>query len=236
MKTSTIRYSTILEIALLLTGCASPLPVEKTQLEHSASCCDSYSSFHYQSLPIGKPVKSKLSSSSPVFDFPEGKSYFAAYVIAGSFSGGTVYVAGYGGGFSESDATWFYPAITVLDAAFRPIGYSDEGTPIHSGNYWHGETMIENRLLNVSGQAKYVIVHFPARARNGHIGGSLHQKNSVDVVKGKAVPGGGNEVTINVPLAPVGEFKIAVLSGEKTSPDDLPRNTFWYHITGLKPK
>ncbi len=147
-----------------------------------------------------------------------------------------MYVAGYGAGFAESDATWFYPAITVLNADFKPIGYSDEGVPIHSGNYWHGETMIENRLANVSEQAKYIIVHFPARARNGRIGGSLHQKDTVAVVNGKAVPGGARDLTIDIPLAPVGEFEIAALPQGQTSPDDLPRNTFWYHISGLVPR
>lgn len=231
-----MRNYSVLVISVVLTACASPVPREWIRLEHAASCCDGFASLHYQSLPVGELLKSELSASSAVFDFPEGKSYFAAYNISGSFTGGTVYVAGYGSGFAKSDASWFYPAVTVLNEEFLPIGYSDDGVPIHSGGYWHGETTIENRMHDVSERAKYVIVHFPARARNGRIGGSLDQANTVEVVSGNAVPGGARNVTIDIPLAPVGRFKIAVLPKGQSSPDDSPRSSFWYHISGLDPK
>ena len=91
-------------------------------------------------------------------------------------------------------------------------------------------------MRDVSERAKYVIVHFPARARNGRIGGSLDQANTVEVVSGHAVPGGARNVTIDIPLAPVGRFKIAVLPKGQSSPDDSPRSSFWYHISGLDPK
>ncbi len=111
----------------VLSGCSSePLvaPIEQNKdvfsssdvalsaLQQASVCCNSFSDFPYSDVKIGK-VYSPISKTSPVFNFKEGNSYFAAYRLPEHTGDIRITVA------SQVDKTVFYPRVIMLDSQFR---------------------------------------------------------------------------------------------------------------------
>lgn len=85
-----MRFLTSLFAALIMSACAtSPLdqtgtflpPVHEKQLVEGKICCASYAEFHFQKLEKNAESAFTLAPGSPIFQFPRGKSYFAAYEL-----------------------------------------------------------------------------------------------------------------------------------------------------------
>ncbi len=110
-----------------LIGCSSePLvaPVEQNKevfvaaelasssLKQAQVCCKSFDQLPYVDIKIGK-IFSTISKNNPVFEFPEGMSFFAAYRLPEHSGDIRIYAA------SQIDNTVLYPKIIMLDSQFR---------------------------------------------------------------------------------------------------------------------
>ena len=111
----------------VLVGCSSePLvaPVEQNKevfaaaelassaLQQAQVCCKSFDQLPYIDIKAGKTF-STISKNSPVFGFPEGISFFAAYRLPEHSGDIRIYAA------SQIDNTVLYPKIIMLDSQFR---------------------------------------------------------------------------------------------------------------------
>ena len=77
-------------VLVFLAGCSSGplsttgtfLPPEHNQkLAQAKSCCSSYREVQYAKLALGQETAAILSPESPVFDFSDGRSFFAAFEL-----------------------------------------------------------------------------------------------------------------------------------------------------------
>lgn len=81
-------------VLVLFSGCSSGSlnatgkflpPVHNEQLAKAKPCCISYSEIRYSKTNLGEEIKIEISPESQIFEFPDGKSYFAAYELPNSF-------------------------------------------------------------------------------------------------------------------------------------------------------
>lgn len=80
---------TTLLLATGLIGCSTPRDGAVTidqnieaSLSESSICCVSYKEFVWTQLDKSESIKFKVDSSSPIWDFPEGKSHFASFAFS----------------------------------------------------------------------------------------------------------------------------------------------------------
>lgn len=69
-------------IMLALAACASDQQMIAGDLEKATICCSSLSALPFSELGAGQSQNATLGPGYPVFDFPQGRSYLAAYRVA----------------------------------------------------------------------------------------------------------------------------------------------------------
>ncbi|MGL5975867.1 MAG: MalM family protein, partial [Aeromonas sobria] len=84
------------------------------QLGTATVCCSSLSELRYQPLAAEQKKVIAIDGSSPVFNFPEGKSYYAAFKLPTNSGDLKITVAGL------IDKTLFNPTVLLLDSQFKP--------------------------------------------------------------------------------------------------------------------
>ncbi|MCS3831612.1 maltose operon protein [Aeromonas veronii] len=84
------------------------------QLGSATVCCTSISELQYQPLAAEQKRVVAIDGSSPAFNFPEGKSYYAAFKLPTNSGDLKVTVAGL------IDKTLFNPTVLLLDSQFKP--------------------------------------------------------------------------------------------------------------------
>ncbi|WP_461603625.1 MalM family protein [Aeromonas salmonicida] len=84
------------------------------KLNHSFVCCSNINELRYLALNPGQSEVVAIDGSSPVFSFPEGKSYFAAFKLPTNSGDLKITVAGL------IDKTLFNPTVLLLDSQFKP--------------------------------------------------------------------------------------------------------------------
>ncbi|MGY3896855.1 MalM family protein [Aeromonas enterica] len=84
------------------------------QLNYSLVCCSNINELRYLTLSSGQNEVVAIDGSSPVFSFPEGKSYFAAFKLPTNSGDLKITVAGL------IDKTLFNPTVLLLDSQFKP--------------------------------------------------------------------------------------------------------------------
>lgn len=86
----TFRIATYLGVAAILFGCATgPLdqtgtflpPEHERQLASAQLCCTSYSQIQFEKLKMDEEKSYALLPSSPVFQFPHGRSFLVGYEL-----------------------------------------------------------------------------------------------------------------------------------------------------------
>ncbi len=120
----TILCSTLMTACASLEATVAPTQEYKSILDSRASalqqlgsatvCCTSISELQYQPLAAEQKRVVAIDGSSPAFNFPEGKSYYAAFKLPTNSGDLKVTVAGL------IDKTLFNPTVLLLDSQFKP--------------------------------------------------------------------------------------------------------------------
>ncbi|MFM5396757.1 MalM family protein [Aeromonas veronii] len=84
------------------------------QLGSATVCCTSINELQYQPLAAEQKRVVAIDGSSPAFNFPEGKSYYAAFKLPTNSGDLKITVAGL------IDKTLFNPTVLLLDSQFKP--------------------------------------------------------------------------------------------------------------------
>ncbi|HHQ4939875.1 MULTISPECIES: MalM family protein [Aeromonas] len=84
------------------------------QLGAATVCCSSINELQYQPLAAEQEKVVAIDGSSPAFNFPEGKSYYAAFKLPTNSGDLKITVAGL------IDKTLFNPTVLLLDSQFKP--------------------------------------------------------------------------------------------------------------------
>ncbi|WP_321148738.1 MalM family protein [Aeromonas jandaei] len=120
----TILCSTLMTACASLEATVAPTQEYKSILDSRASalqqlgtatvCCSSISELRYQPLAAEQKKVIAIDGSSPAFNFPEGKSYYAAFKLPTNSGDLKITVAGL------IDKTLFNPTVLMLDSQFKP--------------------------------------------------------------------------------------------------------------------
>ncbi|MCF5838411.1 MalM family protein [Aeromonas veronii] len=120
----TILCSTLMTACASLEATVAPTQEYKSILDSRASalqqlgsatvCCTSINELQYQPLAAEQKIVVAIDGSSPAFDFPEGKSYYAAFKLPTNSGDLKITVAGL------IDKTLFNPTVLLLDSQFKP--------------------------------------------------------------------------------------------------------------------
>lgn len=120
----TILCSTLMTACASLEATVAPTQEYKSILDSRASalqqlgsatvCCTSINELQYQPLAAEQKRVVAIDGSSPAFNFPEGKSYYAAFKLPTNSGDLKITVAGL------IDKTLFNPTVLLLDSHFKP--------------------------------------------------------------------------------------------------------------------
>ena len=120
----TILCSTLMTACASLEATVAPTQEYKSILDSRASalqqlgtatvCCSSINELQYQPLAAEQEKVVAIDGSSPAFNFPEGKSYYAAFKLPTNSGDLKITVAGL------IDKTLFNPTVLLLDSQFKP--------------------------------------------------------------------------------------------------------------------
>ncbi|HHQ4693435.1 TPA: MalM family protein [Aeromonas veronii] len=120
----TILCSTLMTACASLEATVAPTQEYKSILDSRASalqqlgsatvCCTSINELQYQPLAAEQKRVVAIDGSSPAFNFPEGKSYYAAFKLPTNSGDLKITVAGL------IDKTLFNPTVLLLDSQFKP--------------------------------------------------------------------------------------------------------------------
>ncbi|HHQ4626828.1 MalM family protein [Aeromonas veronii] len=120
----TILCSTLMTACASLEATVAPTQEFKGILDSRASalqqlgtatvCCSSINELQYQPLAAEQKRVVAIDGSSPAFNFPEGKSYYAAFKLPSNSGDLKITVAGL------IDKTLFNPTVLLLDSQFKP--------------------------------------------------------------------------------------------------------------------
>ncbi|MER0510897.1 MalM family protein [Aeromonas veronii] len=120
----TILCSTLMTACASLEATVAPTQEYKSILDSRASalqqlgtatvCCTSINELRYQPLAAEQKRVVAIDGSSPAFNFPEGKSYYAAFKLPTNSGDLKITVAGL------IDKTLFNPTVLLLDSQFKP--------------------------------------------------------------------------------------------------------------------
>ncbi len=120
----TILCSTLMTACASLEATVAPTQEYKSILDSRASalqqlgtatvCCSRINELQYQPLSAEQKKVVAIDGSSPAFNFPEGKSYYAAFKLPTNSGDLKITVAGL------IDKTLFNPTVLLLDSQFKP--------------------------------------------------------------------------------------------------------------------
>ena len=120
----TILCSTLMTACASLEATVAPTQEYKSILDSRASalqqlgsatvCCTSINELQYQPLAAEQKRVVAIDGTSPAFNFPEGKSFYAAFKLPTNSGDLKITVAGL------IDKTLFNPTVLLLDSQFKP--------------------------------------------------------------------------------------------------------------------
>lgn len=141
-------------LCLMLGACATSIDKQNSSLIHASPCCSSVAEFRYQRILPGMK-KFKIDQSAPVFDFEEGRSYFAAFEIPEN-SNRHFRVKSYFNGMFIGQ--YFDPVILVLDSQYRPLTTGSLELQFVDGNMFKDNNAHMLGEFRVDSEAKYFVV------------------------------------------------------------------------------
>ena len=113
-------------IALLVSACAGPYADVLRSLDAAPSCCASMAALPYRSLVFGQRAAVELTTSSPAYSFPSGKSYFVAFKLPPFTEPYRIFIDSYLLGDSIDDAAIFMPIVLTFDGHYNGARSFDE--------------------------------------------------------------------------------------------------------------
>jgi hypothetical protein len=111
-----------------VTGCASNPQADELRrsLESAPVCCSSPMSFPFKPVAMEQRVIVALDARSPVYGFPNGKSYFGAFALPASPHASFATVASFPvirrNALNEWYGSYFSPMLMFYDEVFQPSG------------------------------------------------------------------------------------------------------------------
>lgn len=112
------KTCSLILLGVLLTGCVTTESNKKayTDLAQKNPCCSDLSTIPTQPISEGQSISFSISESSPVFTFPENKSYFAAFQLPQAPDKYTLTLRSvYAYAPSTSTQPIFHPTLLFLD-------------------------------------------------------------------------------------------------------------------------
>lgn len=154
---SVLRHALCAGAACLLLGLLGACATRNTSvLRHDLvtrdACCASYAEMHFAALTTDE-TELTLGAGSPIFAFPEGRSYFGAYRLPPGPSPGIVFRS-YMLGAMFPDVNVLFPSFMFLDADHRVISVVHDApmaNPDHVA-HWDGQ-------LRIPPSAAYLVVY-----------------------------------------------------------------------------
>lgn len=185
-----------------LMGCATPMTSQRTSLDTQPSCCTGLADVTYKPMAFETEVNAAFESSSPVFAFPTGKSYFSAVTLAPGKSRG-IRVSSFFNGMWVGQ--YFQPIFLFLDDQKKPLS---SVTP--NLRYQHTRLTADAQMIGgvrVPDDAAYAIVYtrdFSDTKVTAVIPGSA----SVFMVSSTPVLVQNPATGKNLELSPTGELRL----------------------------
>lgn len=163
-----IRYFVLIG-AIFVSAC-SGLPVKEAaeQLRMAPVCCASYAELKFEMLSQNKLRKFNLDTSSPVMEFPEGRSYLASFVLPPSAR--SISIQSIPVGYLP-ETSYVDPVIVILDADKNNIARIVELDLRRSHNSFFGvlEWFFGGRI-SLPGNSKYIVIYANNNSRRVLLG------------------------------------------------------------------
>jgi len=196
----------LLPVAVLIFSCATnkPMGPATRELEKAAVCCAGYENFDFQPLKFESTQDITIDTSSPVFSFDSGKSYFKAFRLPVQSRSYFIVVSSH---FVDKDNLSrspyvFSPVIMLLDAEYRVTRKLEQGVvkPIPSGNSMnHASIEFDIKVNPRTANERFMVIYTTAAL--------LNEMTALNVLKTTLV---GQVVETHYPIqnAPVGKIQI----------------------------
>lgn len=163
-----MRLPKMIVILLVSAAGCSTMVTHKTattSLTNAPICCESLAQLPYKDIGFGTSDSIKLDSSSAVFQFSTGKSYFAAFRLPQFTSSYTITVQSYALGETIDKAHIFYPQVDLLDDKFNLVTRSNphdfvlNKSPMAEQKTWGLPLRLEGSVTAHNPAIKYVVVY-----------------------------------------------------------------------------
>ncbi|MFM2477991.1 MalM family protein [Celerinatantimonas sp. MCCC 1A17872] len=166
-----MKQTVLVGLLLGLSGCVSvnnsqpsadnSLATSSAQFESTIQgqtvCCSTYQSMPYKVIHSAGEYKLAVTPQSPVFNFAEGKSRFAAYkfIAPQTYSDFKVTLT------FDIRQQLFLPKAVILDDNFHVTGVLDNQFFAKSPNYYHLKSEIERQIVMGNAQHRYLVLYQP---------------------------------------------------------------------------
>lgn len=154
-----LRNILLAVLIVALTGCTGFLPPKHdAALAGASTCCHDFSTLPYRDLAGGQRIRELIGPDTPVFEFPQGKSFFlAVHFMKGD--GSKLIVRTYPQNMLYNpDGHVFVPRITFLSSHFEVISSISPEFTVQSPTFGIGESAWRVDLP-VPSQAIYAVIH-----------------------------------------------------------------------------
>jgi len=169
--------------ATVLVAC-SPLPRQGEALRTATVCCNSISELPIAGRLEVAPATFEITEQTRLFDFPQGRSYFAAVGI----KPGTrrkLELRTWNRGNTKLDEQIFCPVLTLLDANKQMIRTMELGT-MEFTRAGLIESASFSQVVELPETAEYVVVHSPADMLGHNLVARLSQPGRMAMVGSSA--------------------------------------------------
>jgi len=130
-------------------------------LSRASSCCQDYSTLPYATANAGDDKWLPIDENSPVFNFPEGKSYFSAFKLPQNSGDLRITVA------AEIGKALFFPSIMLMDSQFKVTRvidskvFSYKEAQLMAGNRIEGVFTIDRTYVGNPNNETYMVIYTP---------------------------------------------------------------------------
>ena len=130
-------------------------------LSRASSCCRDYSTLPYATANAGDDKWLPIDENSPVFNFSEGKSYFAAFKLPQNSGDLRITVA------AEIGKTLFFPSVVLMDSQFKVTRVIDRSVftykeaQLLAGNRIEGIFTVDRTYVGNPNNETYMVIYTP---------------------------------------------------------------------------
>ncbi len=130
-------------------------------LSRASSCCQDYSTLPYATANAGDDKWLPIDEKSPVYNFSEGKSYFAAFKLPQNSGDLRITVT------AEIGKTLFFPSVVLMDSQFKVtrvinhqvFGYKE--AQLMAGNRIEGVFTVDRTYIGNPNNETYMVIYTP---------------------------------------------------------------------------